>query len=87
MCFSWDVSEALPLYSPSDRPPSLLYPQSHNEEIPLLENGTYKIQGYAYCGGGRRVHRVEVSLDDGQVGQEEGGREGEGESLAPLRKF
>ncbi|EWM20573.1 nitrate reductase [Nannochloropsis gaditana] len=39
---------------------------SHNEEIPLLENGTYKIQGYAYCGGGRRVHRVEVSLDDGQ---------------------
>ena len=25
------------------------------------------MRGYAYCGGGRRVHRVELSLDDGQV--------------------
>lgn len=25
------------------------------------------MRGYAYCGGGRRVHRAEISLDDGQV--------------------
>ncbi len=43
------------------------YTQAHDEEIPLLDHGTYTMQGYAYCGGGRRVHRVELSLDDGQV--------------------
>jgi hypothetical protein len=42
--------------------------QAHDEEIPLLDKGIYTMRGYAYCGGGRRVHRVELSLDDGQVG-------------------
>lgn len=41
--------------------------QTHDEEIPL-KKGTYKLQGYAYCGGGRQVQRMEVSLDDGKVG-------------------
>ncbi|GAB5033102.1 nitrate reductase [Nannochloropsis oceanica] len=38
---------------------------THDEEIPL-KKGTYKLQGYAYCGGGRQVQRMEVSLDDGK---------------------
>lgn len=39
--------------------------QAHGEELPL--DGIYKVKGYAYCGGGRRVHRVELSLDNGEV--------------------
>ncbi|KAI1266068.1 nitrate reductase [Xylariaceae sp. FL1019] len=42
------------------------YP-AHNEEISL--NGTltaYKVRGYAYAGGGKRVTRVEITLDKGQ---------------------
>ena len=27
--------------------------------------GTYTLQGYAYTGGGRRISRVEVSINDG----------------------
>lgn len=26
---------------------------------------TYKVEGYVYAGGGRRITRVEVTLDDG----------------------
>jgi nitrate reductase (NAD(P)H) len=49
---------------------------AHDEEIELgggLSNNdksvesTYKISGYAYTGGGRKVIRVEVSLDDGKT--------------------
>ena len=42
----------------------------HNEIIDctsLGEAATYDIKGYAYTGGGRRVTRVEVSLDDGET--------------------
>jgi len=28
-------------------------------------DGSYTVRGYAYGGGGRRVTRVEVSLDEG----------------------
>jgi nitrate reductase (NAD(P)H) len=43
---------------------------NHDTTIPLPAEGeedtaTTKICGYAYTGGGRRVHRVELSLDDG----------------------
>lgn len=31
----------------------------------LESDDTYAIRGYAYGGGGRRVTRVEVSLDEG----------------------
>lgn len=27
----------------------------------------YAIKGYAYAGGGRRINRVEISLDDGHT--------------------
>ena len=35
------------------------------EDILSLDQETIKISGYAYSGGGRRVGRVEVSLDKG----------------------
>jgi len=40
---------------------------AHDERV-FLEDGpdTYKIRGYAYGGGGRRVTRVEVTLDKGK---------------------
>ncbi|CAO1635536.1 unnamed protein product [Parajaminaea phylloscopi] len=38
----------------------------HNAEVPLTQE-TLVLSGYAYTGGGRRVHRVEVSLDDGRT--------------------
>jgi len=31
---------------------------------------TYKLGGYAYTGGGKRVTRVEISLDDGRSWRE-----------------
>lgn len=42
---------------------------AHDQTIDVGDDSTktYKIQGYAYTGGGRRVHRVELSLDDGQT--------------------
>ncbi|KAH9947042.1 hypothetical protein B0H21DRAFT_856810 [Amylocystis lapponica] len=35
------------------------------QESSELDRRTYKICGYAYAGGGRRVTRAEISLDDG----------------------
>jgi nitrate reductase (NAD(P)H) len=45
---------------------AIAYPQ-HNEELDLAspESTSYKARGYAYGGGGRRITRVEVSLDKG----------------------
>lgn len=37
---------------------------AHDEVLSLATAGeTYTLKGYAYAGGGRRVARVEVSLD------------------------
>lgn len=33
----------------------------------LLSEETMTLSGYAYTGGGRRIHRVEISLDDGHT--------------------
>jgi nitrate reductase (NAD(P)H) len=42
------------------------YPQ-HNEVLRLTShNAVYTAKGYAYGGGGRRITRVEISLDDGK---------------------
>lgn len=39
----------------------------HNEELDLASAGpTYTAKGYAYAGGGRRITRVEISLDRGK---------------------
>lgn len=43
-----------------------VYPQ-HEEEINLSTAGpTYTVKGYAYAGGGRRIIKVEISLDRGK---------------------
>lgn len=43
-----------------------VYPQ-HEEELDLTTSGsTYTAKGYAYAGGGRRITRVEISLDRGK---------------------
>lgn len=45
---------------------AIVYPQ-HNEEIHLATSGpTYTAKGYAYGGGGRKITRVEVSLNRGR---------------------
>lgn len=42
------------------------YPQ-HNEELRIASpEATYTAKGYAYSGGGRRVTRVEISLDNAE---------------------
>ena len=41
-----------------------VYPQ-HNETVRLSSSSTYNVRGYAYSGGGRRINRVEISLDKG----------------------
>lgn len=42
------------------------YPQ-HNEEFRITSPAArYTARGYAYSGGGRRITRVEISLDDGK---------------------
>eukprot|EP01024_Parvocaulis_polyphysoides_P073498 TRINITY_DN945_c0_g1_i8.p2 TRINITY_DN945_c0_g1~~TRINITY_DN945_c0_g1_i8.p2 ORF type:complete len:504 (+),score=79.57 TRINITY_DN945_c0_g1_i8:141-1652(+) len=40
---------------------------AHDELVYLEQNETYHMQGYAYSGGGRKINRVEVSLDDGKT--------------------
>lgn len=37
----------------------------HDEVLPLTTNAPYTVRGYAYGGGGRKIIRVEVSLDGG----------------------
>jgi len=38
----------------------------HDEVVELKKNVPYNMKGYAYSGGGRKVIRVEASLDDGK---------------------
>ncbi|KAE9968988.1 hypothetical protein EG328_007142 [Venturia inaequalis] len=49
---------------------SVIVRPAQGEKIKLSEarkGNTYRIQGYAYDGGGHEVQRVEVSLDDGKT--------------------
>ncbi|KAK4156235.1 nitrate reductase [NADPH] [Chaetomidium leptoderma] len=50
---------------------AICYP-AHGETVPLTGGGggaveTYKLKGYAYAGGGKRVTRLEVTLDQGRT--------------------
>lgn len=46
---------------------AIAYPE-HDEQLPLIgAPQTYRARGYAYGGGGRRVTRVEISLDKGKT--------------------
>lgn len=42
---------------------AIAYP-AHEEVVPLSQS-TYNVKGYAYSGGGRKIIRAEISLDDG----------------------
>ncbi|KAH8426186.1 nitrate reductase NiaD [Aspergillus melleus] len=45
---------------------SVVYPEN-NEELNIASAGpAYTVKGYAYAGGGRRVTRVEISVDKGK---------------------
>ncbi|KAB8336849.1 hypothetical protein FH972_021157 [Carpinus fangiana] len=49
---------------------SVIVKPAQGEQIPLpsaRKGQTYRIEGYAYDGGGHEVQRVEVSLDDGET--------------------
>eukprot|EP00798_Chlamydomonas_sp_ICE-L_P021626 gene21626-28630_t len=43
---------------------AVVYP-GNDEVVPLEVDTMYKARGYAYSGGGRKIIRVEISLDDG----------------------
>ncbi|KAK3292285.1 uncharacterized protein B0H64DRAFT_426438 [Chaetomium fimeti] len=47
---------------------AICYP-AHDERVavPPGSEGTYKLKGYAYAGGGKRVSRMEVTLDQGRT--------------------
>ncbi|KAI0013068.1 hypothetical protein F4779DRAFT_474817 [Xylariaceae sp. FL0662B] len=45
---------------------AICYP-AHDERLPCTQDvKSYKVRGYAYAGGGKRVTRVEVTLDKGK---------------------
>jgi len=45
---------------------AIAFPE-HEEKLVISEApDTYKVRGYAYGGGGRRVTRVELSIDKGK---------------------
>lgn len=63
---SWWKDERYAIYDLSTNS-AIAYP-AHDEQVCVvagLEN--YRVQGYAYGGGGRRVARVEVSIDKGKT--------------------
>eukprot|EP00250_Pteridium_aquilinum_P008981 c18356_g1_i1 orf=203-1537(+) len=45
---------------------SVITAPAHGEVVPLTLHTPYTVRGYAYSGGGRKVTRVEVSMDQGQ---------------------
>ncbi len=61
----WWIDERYAIYDLSTNS-AIVYP-AHDERV-YLANGTetYTARGYAYGGGGRRVTRVEVTLDKGK---------------------
>lgn len=63
---SWWTDERYAIYDLSTNS-ATAYP-AHEEQLCLV-NGpeAYKVRGYAYGGGGRRVTRVEVTLDKGKT--------------------
>ncbi|KAJ3051859.1 hypothetical protein HK097_007131, partial [Rhizophlyctis rosea] len=64
----WYQSDTLLLAGPLQ---SVITQPSHGQRLPLAELGRdgreIEIAGYAYCGGGRKVSLVQVSIDGGRV--------------------
>ncbi|MCJ1319134.1 hypothetical protein MMC15_004467 [Xylographa vitiligo] len=62
----WWVDERYAIYDLSPNS-AMVYP-AHEEQVCLVNGpGKYRAKGYAYAGGGRRITRVEISLDKGQT--------------------
>lgn len=62
----WWMDERYAIYDLSTNS-ATVYP-AHEEQLCIVDGPkTYTARGYAYAGGGRRVTRVEVSLDKGQT--------------------
>lgn len=62
----WWTDERYAIYDLSTNS-AIAYP-AHDEKLSLASAPeTYNIKGYAYGGGGRRVTRVEISLDKGKT--------------------
>lgn len=60
----WWMDERYAIYDLS--PNSVICYPAHDEKLSLADGAQrYRTRGYAYSGGGRRVTRVEVSLDKG----------------------
>jgi nitrate reductase (NAD(P)H) len=63
---SWWTDERYAIYDLSPNS-AIAYP-AHDEALDLSDEGAaYDVRGYAYAGGGRRVTRVELSLDKGRT--------------------
>ncbi|KAK9825864.1 hypothetical protein WJX81_005959 [Elliptochloris bilobata] len=45
---------------------SVISSPAHDEVVLLTANAAYTVRGYAYCGGGRKIIRCEISLDSGK---------------------
>ena len=60
----WWVDERYAIYELSPNS-AIAYPQ-HDEQLNINDLEKYRIRGYAYSGGGRRVTRVEITLDKGK---------------------
>ncbi|CAF1013340.1 unnamed protein product [Adineta steineri] len=64
---SWYNDERYALYNLNVQ--SVICYPAHEEIIEIEENKSYNIRGYAYNGGGIRIGRVEISLDQGRTWQ------------------
>ena len=63
---AWWMDERYAIYDLSTNS-AIAYP-AHEEQLCLIgSEPNYRVKGYAYGGGGRRVTRVEVSLDKGKT--------------------
>ena len=61
----WWTDERYAIYDLSPNS-AICYPQ-HEEQLCLTSgSSTYRAKGYAYSGGGRRITRVEISIDKGR---------------------
>jgi nitrate reductase (NAD(P)H) len=45
---------------------SVITSPAHDETVSLLKRKPFLVEGYAYTGGGRKITRVEITVDDGK---------------------